>query len=714
MRLLSKILAMVTMGFSICFLLHPVYASAQNNPYKINDRLYEIYQRGFNNANNVKSLATADTLFSYAAHMNEPKAQCMALAIKLIHFYNVKDQENLLLAVNRLKDFSKHVGLMQYYYFAIGNYINFLSDSNLSNALDYANDMRKEAERRNDRIGIYSTMRAISNIYFTRLEFSTAKQQYLETINYGNKYLENENSALQYARLAQCCIELEQFKEAEKYATIGIQQSKVKSTREFNDLILCLCKFFNGTKEDFQAHFLRVRKTFNDHNTAIRKIVPELYILYYISNKDFDTALTEMEKNGCRSFIYSIFYKEQGDYKKALEYREHIYNKNYLLRKSIRTQEIVKQETKITNFLLRESSRQAKLENALLVTDNNNLELEQINATSATKQAEARHDSLEIRSKALENNHMRTIMEKNRIANIKSAKEAHDSAVRMRISVAAITTLLIIVLLIIIYRAYMTRKLGKINLTLNSQHEALTKASEYAEEADRIKTLFMQNMSHEVRTPLNAIVGFSQLLADDGEGLSDEEKADFANRIEENSDIVQNIINSILDLTSIESGHYKMQPSATPVNEMCHDAINEVTHSVHCGVSLEFETAVADDFSIITDRRRLDEVLTNLLTNAIKNTEHGSITLNCHIDNDDAEGRQSITFAVTDTGVGIPADKANAIFDRFYKIDDFKQGVGLGLTICRAIATMLHGTIAVDTAHHPGSRITFTIPVKPV
>ena len=702
----ATLLQDVRMLMCILCLWLPLCAVAQNNPYKIDDSLYAMYMRAFRMTNDDKCLPVADSLFNLAGKMGEQKAQCMALAIKEIHYQNVKDKENLKKNTDRLRNFSKKVGLMQYYYYAMGNYINFISNNGSpSEGLEYANQMRREAEARDDHYGIFASMRAIANIYFARREFYIARRRYLEGIEYCDKYLKNE-SAMLYARAALCCIELEQFHEAELYATIGLKLSKVPSTRDFNDIILCICKFYTSSHKEFIDYYDKLRGSFTYNETSKVSIISWLKLLYFIANNEFDQAIREMAKFDRGSYLYAVLYEEKGDYEKALEYRIKLHDKNQQFRKGIRSQDLAEQEAQISSFMLSESNNSAQLENTLLANANAALELEQLQAEAVANQATLMHDSLEYQSNELETEHLHTAMEKNRIARMKAEKENHDTEVRMQIVVVTSVMLLLITIPFIIYRTRASHRLKRLNAALTARHAILSEARQRAEDADQIKTMFLQNMSHEIRTPLNAIVGFSQIIADGG--ISEEEKADFSQRIEENSDLVQNIINAILDLTSIESGHYKMMKTLTSVNDMCRNAMAEVADRMPSGVTLRLDTEVADDFTIVTDRRRVTEVLINLLTNAAKNTESGSITVQCST----TENLHCLTLAVADTGVGIPADKTEEIFGRFCKLDDFKQGVGLGLTICRAIAEHLHGKIFVDTTHSPGARLVLLLPLK--
>ena len=257
------------------------------------------------------------------------------------------------------------------------------------------------------------------------------------------------------------------------------------------------------------------------------------------------------------------------------------------------------------------------------------------------------------------------------------------------------------------YNAKMASQLMRTNNNLKKTLADLSVASEQAQESDRKKTQFIQNLSHEIRTPLNSIVGFSQVLAEQEEYLGAEERNNMTHIINSNSEVLNTLINDILDLTSLESGKYVMKQQQVTVNELCFHAIAATRSRKVKGVHLVVKTDLPDEFVIVSDEFRLQQVLTNMLTNAMKNTEKGSIVLNCSL----TERSGMLTFTVTDTGIGVPKDKQKEIFERFCKLDQFKQGVGLGLDMCRIIAAKLGGEIDIDPDYTDGARFWFAIPV---
>ena len=233
-------------------------------------------------------------------------------------------------------------------------------------------------------------------------------------------------------------------------------------------------------------------------------------------------------------------------------------------------------------------------------------------------------------------------------------------------------------------------------LLLESQRQ-LIKEKTRAEEASLMKSAFLANMSHEVRTPLNAIVGFSGLLVEPS--TDEEERKEYSSIIRNNTDLMLNLVNDVLDLFRMETGdlHFDIKDHLLLV--CCQMALESVRHRIPDGVKLTF-TPAGEPIVVHVDNLRLQQLLTNLLTNAAKFTEKGEINLSFQLEPD----RKKVCIAVTDTGAGIPLEKQATIFNRFEKLDDYKPGVGLGLSICLLIAERLDGALFIDSSYTDGAR----------
>ncbi|MEG1749294.1 MAG: HAMP domain-containing sensor histidine kinase [Tannerellaceae bacterium] len=239
--------------------------------------------------------------------------------------------------------------------------------------------------------------------------------------------------------------------------------------------------------------------------------------------------------------------------------------------------------------------------------------------------------------------------------------------------------------------------------SLEKSEKLLRVMTEAAELADQKKTAFIANISHEVRTPLNAIVGFSDLLLD--KSLS-EEKNTFAAVIKQNSELLMNLVNDVLDLSRIESEYFRLNIEPHDLVECCRNAIAGMEHKVRKGVMLTFISSVSS-YQVNTDAFQLQQLLLKLLSNAAKFTTKGEITLSFEVKEVEGEA----VFAVSDTGCGIPPDMQNDIFERFEKVNTFVQGTGLGLPICQMIARLFGGSICLDTSYMKGARFVFTYPL---
>ena len=232
--------------------------------------------------------------------------------------------------------------------------------------------------------------------------------------------------------------------------------------------------------------------------------------------------------------------------------------------------------------------------------------------------------------------------------------------------------------------------------------QELIKARIKAEQSDRLKTAFLANMSHEIRTPLNAIVGFSNLLPS-AETLEEEKL--YSSIINQNSEILLQLINDILDLSKIEAGTLEYVRQPMNLGEICRNIYQIHKDRVQEGVTLILDNQ-DEDLIIEEDRNRIAQVITNFLTNAGKFTLSGEIRFGFKVNN------QCIRFYVKDTGIGIAPDKVGHIFDRFVKLNSFAQGTGLGLAICRMIIEKIGGEIGVTSEIGKGSTFYFTIPYK--
>lgn len=289
-----------------------------------------------------------------------------------------------------------------------------------------------------------------------------------------------------------------------------------------------------------------------------------------------------------------------------------------------------------------------------------------------------------------------------------------------RLTYGIICLVVLSVLLVFVFVLYrrskqLTSNLTKSNTMVIEERDALQRAQkdliearDKAKTANHIRNDFINNMGHEIRNPLEAIVEYSKLVADCADPNKREYIKRFADIITINTDLLLMLVNDVLDLPSLESAKFSIRMMKSSVQKICNVAIDNVRRHIKRGINLVFVNAGQPDTIIVTDPYRVEQVLLNLLMNAGKFTEEGTITLEYTI----SSMHDKMMFAVTDTGIGIPQGKEDVIFSRFWQLDSATPGTGLGLYISRLLANMLGGTLVLDNDYRTGAKFIFTIPIS--
>ena len=257
-----------------------------------------------------------------------------------------------------------------------------------------------------------------------------------------------------------------------------------------------------------------------------------------------------------------------------------------------------------------------------------------------------------------------------------------------------------------IYQRYMVKRLKKMHRKLMVANEEVKRQSEKATESEKMKTAFLNSICHEIRTPLNSIAGFSELITDDS--LDTATREEFKELILNNSTVLLSMVNNILELSELVSSYEPLPVEPTDIHGLCIEEMEILKGRILNPDILCITEADKKEIIIPTNAFYLSRVIGNLLGNAAKFTKKGTITLTCRID----EEQGVVVISITDTGIGIPTDKQEWVFERFTKVDDFKPGTGLGLYICRIIIQRLGGSISIDTCYTKGCKVLVCIPIK--
>ena len=235
--------------------------------------------------------------------------------------------------------------------------------------------------------------------------------------------------------------------------------------------------------------------------------------------------------------------------------------------------------------------------------------------------------------------------------------------------------------------------------------QELTKAYNKALESDKMKTAFIQNVSHEVRTPLNIITGFAQVISDPQLDANPDERSHIALMMQRSTRQVTMLIDEVLGLSLIDSTEQWPKDDLWRVNDQLRTMLDEYRNLTGDGVTLQLDTTLPDDLTLRTNANMLRRLMSCLLDNAVKYTTAGHITVRAR------QTDSTLELQVEDTGCGIPANQAEHIFERFVKLDDFKEGLGLGLSLCRKLAEQLGGQTKLDTTYTDGARFIVTLPL---
>jgi len=235
---------------------------------------------------------------------------------------------------------------------------------------------------------------------------------------------------------------------------------------------------------------------------------------------------------------------------------------------------------------------------------------------------------------------------------------------------------------------------------MKKMNEQLIVARDKALESDKLKSSFLANISHEIRTPLNIIIGFTDMLAHTDDAS---EREEFSQVVRQNSDIMLKMVNDIVDFSKIETNSLNLNIVKVNVKDVIEEVEKVLIKTKPEKVNLKIEKI---DKYIYTDKDRFYQIIFNLLENALKFTENGTVHLQCFEDNGE------LKFKVIDTGIGISEEVTEKIFDRFYKVDKFSQGSGLGLSLSKSIANLMGGDIQVVSKPGEGSTFEFLLPCK--
>ena len=629
--------------------------AGQNNPYELDDECYPLFQQaellvgkeGFEEVN-AAFLRTAVT-------KGDTKSQTLYYIERLKHFIRLSPskklptpeaEEAVLKAFEEAKSAADRFGFPQYYYYAYELVQNFYYNHKLRiRTFELVQEMQQISADRNDAYGQWMGYRYLVALYIAQSDYMTAKQYILKAIEIHDTTSDPVIKKQSLTRLY--CDLADTYVIGSDSLRINVEKA-VAASQVHLDTLRC---------EYYLAKIAAYEKRVKD----------------YTRHRDYclqDPQLSTISSTAVRLFetLDDILY---GSFDATAV--------NDLADNKIREVKFIANVAEIYGY-----KDQAFEIERLMVRKFEGL----FSESNTSKIAE-----------------LDTRMGKAFLA----AELANKEKEMLRIYRVLAALLLIILLIAILFFWTHSRNLRKARERDEQRIAELKEANEKVRLADAAKTRFVQNMSHEVRTPLNAIVGFSQLLSLPDGSFPPEEKDEFAGHIVNNTKMLTMLLDDILNASAMDTGKYSIVYEDGEVHTIAQAAISSAEHRLQPGVRMYYAPESTEPFHFRTDPRRVQQILINLLTNSCKHTTEGEICLSSSLER--CPG--FVSYAVTDTGPGIPADQAEKVFERFVKLNDFVQGTGLGLSICRDLATRLGAKVYLDTTYTGGARFIFEVPVAP-
>lgn len=646
----------------ILLLATAVGAAAQNNPYEIDDECFKYFSQAENLVNDLGSdefEKANEKLLATATAKGDQKARTLYYVGQLKRISrrgqkasrSEKEKWNAEIEAARLKlsEVAKETNYLQYHYYSyeLAQTYYFNTGQHIAGT-KLLNDMMEEAKASGDEYGLWQCLRYISQLYQRENDQYTTRKYLKQVVDLHLK--SNDPLVKRQSITRQCCDLADTYPVASDSARLYYRLGEQKSDLHLDTLRINYYKAqLAAYDRDFKAY-----RNYRDYclsDKSFNYLFRTGDVLFNCVDKLIDGQLS-LEKD--KRQLDTLYYSQQKNYLASLAGRYYVWDVSSYMR------------SRQYDYLLGSISRI------------NDQRLDEVAAQYG-----------------------------NFYLNAELAEKSRQ--------VTKITVLVALLLSLMLLGALMFTWVHLKNLQKGKRKDEeriaeLQEANEKVRLADAAKTRFVQNMSHEVRTPLNAIVGFSQLLSLPDGSFPEEEKSEFANHIVNNSKMLTMLLDDILNASSMDNGGYKITYEEGECGYMCHAAMSSAEHRLQPGVTMTYKQSFEGNFTFRTDPGRVQQILINLLTNACKHTSEGSIVLECSLDDHPGE----VTFSVTDTGTGVPADQAEKIFERFTKLNDFVQGTGLGLSICRDIASRMGGRVFLDTTYKKGgARFVFTLPVTP-
>lgn len=670
--------------------------SAQDNIYKIDNHIYSEFVR----LNSLRTqpqrfFVVGDSLLKVVQDQKQRKAECMIMTSLI----NMSAQEKMLeqdaLYTNQLKELGERYHLTQYTYWAWTHDVQTdIVAGNYKQAQQKAAQMMERAQQTDDPYGKVQSQRIMGQLYSARNLPFRAAECYEEAAHLCQRLTPDQDQAILWTRVAECYLTF-QNKKKEFYDAIEKALNSVKTDGTRLDIYYAICRraFYDKDTEKFLetwalydplAQKLSRQKTETYlHNLAIHHIIVGRF-------DDAKALIAKSPTKESRLRLRRFLAEQQRDYANLLIYNKELFRYSDSVRYRYQIAELAEMESDWGNYLLQDSVEQERLRALQLQEQEEHLKMEALYLAADSMQRKHLTDSLELLAAQSQLEMAEAEAEARRLSDESEAQHQRNKRIVLYIVLTGLVLGLALGCLVLLLNIRSSLRLRRIN-------RKLTIARTEALKADEKKTNFIRSVSHEVRTPLNAIVGSCELLCTASDVLSDDEKLELRRSIGSNTKMLTSLINDILALSRIESEKTKVVMATVNVRSLLDDLHQMAQQRETTDVKsvLLVDDSVTDETTLTTDPNLVKQMVDQLLSNAFKFTKKGEVRIVY------APGR----LAIEDTGQGIPESEADTIFERFYKTNSFTQGTGLGLALVKAIAQRLNLRVQLDKTYAgPGAR----------
>lgn len=567
--------------------------------------------------------------------------------------YSAGQTEALMETTEKLKEACLKAENFKTYYKAWSNQCIYLfNHQQRSKALQVANDIYVDARQRDNKFGLYAATYTMGTMMSSTRQYDRAEESFRKAISYLHDNFPDESAAATYLGLARIKYNQNRHQEVLALCQQALAEPGVIMQHKLTAwTFTCLSNAMLNQQAAFNSNYEKRKKVIEEygHDDNLGDIVE---VEYNAINGHYERALqlaADIQSPLNRTDMMALIYSRMGAYKEAYDWARRFKR----ISDSVNTADIT--------MAINEYAMQLDV-------------------------ARAENESKDLR--------------------LENLKQEQKTRRMLSWGITIITLTIALFLAFILYRRWIqNRHLQAINRLLEEMKNAEHTARQEAEQALQVKRMFLNNISHEMRTPLNAIHGFSHVLTSMGDELGNEERENLSHLITENTDLLTHIIEHMIELSYYDSNTSIETKDTVSVNALCREVISNYQPLAAEGVTLNFHSTWADDRTITSNRIGLERILGHLLENAVRYTPSGRIDVT--VDDQATEGM--LTFSVSDTGPGIPKENQQTVFSLFTETTEEVKTTGMGLSICLSICRLLGGNIWIDSDYTDGCRVVFEI-----